>query len=117
MDIRRGEIYWVDWSPGRGHEQLGTRPALIIQNDVGNQTSLTTIVAACTTAQIDEPYPFIVQLTPQESGLKKNCIVNLAHIMTIDKQCLKDKCGQLNKSKMTQIDKAIEASLGLRKAD
>lgn len=35
--IRRGEIYLADLDPVRGHEQAGTRPALIIQNDIGNQ--------------------------------------------------------------------------------
>lgn len=116
MEIKRGEIYWVDWSPGRGHEQLGIRPALVIQNDIGNLNSPTTIVAACSTAQIAEDYPFIVRLTPQESGLKKKCIVNLAHIMTIDKRYLKEKCGVLNRNKMSQVDRAIEASLDLRRS-
>jgi len=38
----RGEIWLVDWSPGRGSEQSGVRPALIIQNNVGNTYSTTT---------------------------------------------------------------------------
>src|SRR5260370_2530636 len=33
---RRGEIWDVNWSPGRGAEQQGTRPPLIVQNDRGN---------------------------------------------------------------------------------
>jgi mRNA interferase MazF len=45
---RRGEVWLVDFSPSRGSEQRGLRPALVIQNDVGNEYAATTIVAAIT---------------------------------------------------------------------
>lgn len=45
---QRGEIYWVEFTPARGAEQAGRRPALIVQNDVGNRYAPTTIVAAIT---------------------------------------------------------------------
>jgi mRNA interferase MazF len=110
--IKRGEIYWVDWSPGCGSEQSGLRPALIIQNDIGNEFSPTTIVAACTTATI-KPYPFIVPITSQESGLPRDCKINLSAILTIDKSCLGGKCGQLSEEKMDEVNVAIMKSLGL----
>ncbi len=117
MNIKRGELYWLDWSPGRGSEQLGVRPALIIQNDTGNKNSPTTIVAACSTAEADTSYPFIVPFTARESGTKRNGHVDCAHLMTIDKVHLKDKCGELSSSKMLEVDNAIKASLGLRISD
>ena len=102
----------MDWSPGRGSEQSGLRPALIIQNNIGNKYSPTTIVAACSTADV-KAYPFIVQVTKEESGLPKDCTINLSAILTIDKSCLRDKCGQLNDNKMTEIGKAIKHSLAI----
>ena len=111
-DIKRGEIYWVDWNPGRGSEQSGLRPALVIQNDIGNKYSPTTIVAALTTA-IEKPYPFLVKITAKESGLPKNSTINLAVIMTVDKARLTDKCGELGETKMAEVDEAIMASLNL----
>ena len=111
-DIGRGEIYWVNWSPGRGSEQSGLRPALIIQNDIGNRFSPTTIVAALTTAT-KKPYPFLVKVTAKESGLPKDSTVNLAVIMTIDKTRLTSKCGELGETKIAKVDEAIKASLGL----
>ena len=110
--IRRGEIYWVDWNPGRGSEQSGVRPALVIQNDVGNDFSPTTIVAALTTA-IERPYPFLVKVSAKESGLPKDGSVNLAVILTIDKTRLRDRCGELSESKLSEINEAIKVSLGL----
>lgn len=111
--IRRGEIYWVDWSPGRGSEQKGLRPALVIQNDTGNEFSPTTIVASCTTA-IGKPYPFIVSVKARESGLPQDCCVNLAQIATVDKSRLIEKCGELDEEKMKQIDQAIKISLAIK---
>jgi len=111
-EIKRGEIYWVDWSPGRGSEQTGTRPALIIQNNVGNIYSPTTIVAATTTAFVKE-YPFVVPIPKRVSGLPRNCKVNLSAILTIDKSCLGEKCGELDATEMVKVDEAIKASLEL----
>ena len=111
-EIKRGEIYWVDWNPSRGSEQSGLRPALVIQNDIGNKYSPTTIVAALSTAT-EKPYPFLVKVTAKESGLPKDSTVNLAVIMTIDKTRLADKCGELSEAKMDEVDKAIKASLEL----
>ena len=111
--IRRGEIYRVDWGKGKGSEQSGIRPALIIQNDDGNKVSPNTIVASITSAP-NKPYPFLVEFTPQESGLDKGGVVDLASILTISKTRLGDKCGQLNQAKMAQIDQAIKISLSLK---
>jgi mRNA interferase MazF len=111
-EVKRGEIYWVNWNPARGSEQSGMRPALVIQNDVGNKYSPTTIVAAITTAT-EKPYPFLAKVTAKESGLPKDSTANLAVIMTIDKTRLTDKCGELSESKMVEVDEAIKASLGL----
>ena len=111
-DIKRGEIYWVDWNPCRGSEQGGLRPALVIQNDIGNRFSPTTIVAALTTAT-EKAYPFLVKVTAKESGLPKDSTVNLAVILTVDKARLGDRCGQLSEAMMSEVNEAIKASLGL----
>ena len=111
-EVKRGEIYWVDWSPGRGSEQSGLRPALIIQNDTGNKYSPTTIVASISTAP-ERPYPFLVRFTVAESGLERDSAVNLSQILTIDQMCLGDKCGELDPTKMAEVDEAIKTSLAL----
>ena len=110
---KRGEIYWVNWHPGRGSEQTGRRPALIIQNDIGNQYSPTTIIAAFAAPRRRKDYPFVVNIGSKESGLPKGCSVNLAQVITIDKARLVKKSGGLSESKMNEIDQAIKYSLGL----
>ena len=111
-EVKRGEIYWVDWAPARGSEQKGKRPALVIQNDIGNRLSSTIIVATCST-KFTKAYPFQVFVEAQDSGLTDDCIIDLAQIITIDKSRLLKKCGKLSKDKMYEVNKALEISLGL----
>jgi mRNA interferase MazF len=119
--IRRGDIYWVDWSPARGSEQSGVRPALVIQNDVGNRASPTTIVAAMTT-RIDRMYPFMVFLQPSDTGLENAGAVNLSQLVTIDQHRLSPPDGEgvptaighVSYPKMAEVDRALRVSLALR---
>jgi mRNA interferase MazF len=109
---KRGEIYEVNWSPGRGSEQAGIRPALVIQNDVGNEFSPTTIVAAVS-SRPRRPYPFHVAITARESGLPQDSIVKCEQIQTIAQCRLERRVGRLNPSKMREVDVAIMSSLGI----
>jgi mRNA interferase MazF len=109
---KRGEVWVVNFSPGRGSEQKGHRPALIIQNDVGNQYAATTIVAAITTTL--KKYPVTVLIPEGKARLKDNSMVNLAQVLTIDKERLAKKLGYLDQEKMSEVDAAIRLSMGIK---
>ena len=110
--IKRGEIYWVDWGSGKGSEQAGLRPALIIQNDVGNAASPNTIIASLTSAP-NKLYPFLVHVAAKESGLNKDGYVDLASLATISRSRLGSRCGVLSPSKMAEVNRALVVSLGI----
>ncbi len=113
MTIRRGDIYYADLSPVVGSEQGGTRPVIIIQNDIGNQYSPTTIVAAIT-SQIDKPkLPTHVAMPSSPDGLEKNSVILLEQIRTIDKCRLLEKVTSLDSDLMGKVNQAIEVSLNL----
>jgi mRNA interferase MazF len=111
---RRGEIYWLDFSPATGAEMQEMHPALIIQNDIGNQVSALTIVAAITTNLRVADLPVGVRIEPAESGLPRPSAVHLGHIYTVDKQRLQRRMGQLPVEVMRQIDAAVQVSLSLQ---
>ncbi len=111
-DIKRGEIYYADLSPVVGSEQGGSRPVLILQNDMGNRHSGTTIVAAIT-SELDKPQlPTHVIFTAD--GLKTESLVLLEQIRTIDKSRLGRYVGKADKATMGRIDYAVIKSLGLK---
>src|SRR2546427_11449172 len=87
ISIRRGEIYYVDWSPGRGSEQAGRRPALIVQTDAANlhHDYPNTIVVAISKSGRSVPFHVSVSATAK-NGLKvAPSYVKCAQLMTIDK--------------------------------
>ena len=113
MLIRRGDIYYADLSPVVGSEQGGTRPVLIIQNDIGNQYSPTTIVAAITSRIKRAKLPTHVELSAARYRLEYDSVVLLEQIRTIDKQRLRDKIAHLDEEAMARVDRALGISVGL----
>lgn len=125
MPVRRGEIYWVEFDPVKGGEQSGLRPALVVQNDLGNQFSQTTIVVAMTRTIPPRPYPFIVVVEPADSGLPATSAVNCAQIATVQQVGPQSRLraprgktevipvGRLSAPKMAEVDAALSYSIGL----
>ncbi len=118
---RRGEIHLVEFDPARGHEFQKTRPALIVQNDVGNRYSSITIVAAITSRISAQPYPIEVLVQPDRSnGLSVQSSIRLDQIRTVDKTQLVKRLGRLDGTTMTRdgttmtrVDEALRISLAL----
>jgi mRNA interferase MazF len=110
---RRGEIYLVRFDPTVGHEIQKTRPALIIQNDVSNEYSSITIVAAITSQFGSPPHPREVFIRPGKSGLSVASAVVLNQIRSVDRRRLLKRLGDADAQTMRQVDRAIQISLGL----
>lgn len=113
MEYHRGDVVWVDFGDTIGSEQGGIRPAVIIQNEKGNQHSPCLIVAIMTSKD-KKPMVTHVSVNPSvETGLKKPTITMMEQVRTIDKSRILGWSGKLGERMMECIDKAIVASLGL----
>lgn len=112
--VKRGDVFYAELDPVIGSEQGGVRPVLIIQNDVGNQHSPTTIVVAITGQLTKAKLPTHVDLAGRENGLAKNSVVLVEQVRTIDKTRLKEYICTLDKQIMEQVDQALLISMGLR---
>ena len=113
MKIRQGDILLANLNPVVGSEQGGSRPVLIVQNDIGNKYSPTVIVVAITACVTKTKMPTHVVINQDIAGLTKDSVVLTEQIRTIDKRRLIQKIGVLPSSLMNQVDKAIAISLGL----
>lgn len=113
VSVKRGDIYYADLSPVVGSEQGGTRPVLIVQNDVGNKFSPTVIAAAITSKKLKANLPTHISVNADECGLSKDSVVLLEQIRTIDKTRLKERMGNLPDDDMDRINKALSVSFGL----
>ena len=110
---QRGDIYLVSFDPAAGSEIQKTRTALVIQNDIGNQYSPITIVAAITSKFDLPPYPTEVVMEPRDSGLSQTSAVVLNQIRSVDRQRLIKRVGKATPEIMSRVDRAIQISLGL----
>ena len=110
---KRGEVYLVNFDPTIGSEIKKTRHALIVQNDIANQYSSVTIVAALTSQYGEQLYPTEVLIQHPEGGLEHDSVVLLSQIRTIDKTRLIKRMGVVNQETIKRADRALEISLGL----
>src|SRR5690349_21280984 len=114
INVKRGDIVLCSFDPTVGHEIKKTRPALVIQNDIGNRYSSVTIVAAITSTVSPVPYPVEVVVHPAASnGLDVSSAIRLDQIRSVDRQRLVRHLGVLDRATMTEVDEAIKISLGL----
>ncbi len=113
MTIRRGEVYFAQLNPVVGSEQGGIRPVLVVQNDIGNQYSPTTIVLAITSQINKAKLPTHVELRAAKYGLDKDSVILGEQIRTIDKTRLKQRIALLDDETMAKVNHALEISLGL----
>lgn len=111
--IKRGDIYYADLSPVVGSEQGGTRPVLIISNDIGNKHSPTVIIAPITSrTHTKAKLPTHAEIKDFDK-LDKDSLVLLEQIRTLDKQRLKQHMGMMPDNIMARVDKALAISLAL----
>ena len=113
MEIKRGEVFYADLSPVVGSEQGGTRPVVIVQNDIGNRHSPTVIAAAITSKQYKNALPTHISIKGDSCGLAVDSVVLLEQIRTIDKQRLKEKTGRLDAEDLRKINRGLNISFGL----
>lgn len=111
LTYKRGELWWVDLNPVIGSETAKERPCLILQNDAGNRSGATTIVAPLLPGT--RSYPFVVNVVPTAlNGLDKERHINFSQIRAVDARRIKRQHGVLEETYWGEIERAICIELG-----
>jgi len=108
-EILRGDIWIADLDPVRGSEQGGTRPVLVIQNNMGNRHSPTVIVASITSRRKKALPTHVIMDT---DCLPYQSIILLEQIRTVDKSRFLTHSGRITAAQMRAVERAIDVSLG-----
>lgn len=112
--VRRGEIWNVDWSPSRGSEQTGTRPALVIQTDAANMNPHYPNTVVVTVSTKGRPVPFHVPVNPsKENGLKEASFIKCEQVLTISKDRLVRRLGSLEEKYLPAVAASLRRVLEL----
>lgn len=99
--ILRGEIYWADLQPVRGHEQGGVRPILVLSHDVFNDRSGTVIALAVTSQPQRAGFPLTWQIP--RGTLPKESWVKISQIRTLSTGRLGARLGRLGEDQLQDI--------------
>jgi mRNA interferase MazF len=108
--ILRGDIYWADLDPARGHEQAGSRPVLIISHNVFNDRSGTAIAMALTSQPPSAGFPLTLPLSSSE--LPKPSWVKISQVRTLSVERLGKRIGSASPEELAQIIEGLNEIVG-----
>ena len=108
--VLRGEIRWADLSPGRGHEQTGRRPVLILSHDVFNERSGTVIAMAVTSQPQQAGFPLTLEIPT--GGLPKRSWVKISQVRTLATERVGKRIVRLTPEELAQVVDGLNEIIG-----
>jgi mRNA interferase MazF len=108
--VLRGEVRWADLDPGRGHEQSGMRPVLILSADVFNQRSGTVIAVALTGQPQRAGFPLTLELG--DAWLPKPSWVKISQIRTLSGERIGKRLGTVEPEQVARVLEGLNEILG-----
>lgn len=108
--ILRGDVFWADLNPVRGHEQGGQRPVVILSEDVFNARSGTVIALAVTSQSQRAGFPLTLELTSVK--LPKRSWVKISQIRTLSVQRLGKKAGHVAPEELDRLIEGLNEIIG-----
>ena len=108
MNIKQGDIFWVELGVPRGSEPGYRHPHVVVQNNLFNQSKINTVVVCALTSNLERARsPGNVLLRKGEGNLKKESVVNITQMITVNKSDLIEKIGSLSPTRISEIIEGI----------
>lgn len=109
MTIRQGDVYWIDLDDPGGSEPGYHHPHVVVQNNLFNVSKIGTVVVCALTSNLKRAEaPGNVLLEKGEANLKKDSVVNVTQLVTVDKSDLIEQIGTLSPTRVRQIVDGIK---------
>ena len=114
MEIKRGDVWWVDLPAPHDSEPGHHRPVVVVQADVFNGSRLaTTIAVALTSNMALASAPGNVLVPGRASGLPRDSVANIAQIAVVNRRNLDRRVGRLSPTLLAIIDEGLRLVLDL----
>ena len=108
--ILRGDIVWANLDPVIGSEQAGTRPVLVISQDIFNERSGTVIALAITSQPQRAGFPLTFELS--STKLPKKSWVKISQIRTLSVERIARKAGRVSPEDLAEILEGLNEIIG-----
>jgi mRNA interferase MazF len=110
LEIKQGDIYWIDFGAPEGSGPGYRHPHVVVQNNVFNASKINTVVVCALTSNLKwAGAPGNVLIKKGEAGLPKDSVVNVSQIVTIDKTFLLEKIGSLSAARVRELIQGINS--------
>lgn len=115
MVIKRGEVWWASLGDPKGSEPGYKRPVVIVQSNPFNDSKINTVVVAAITSNLElAKAPGNLKLKKSKKiGLKKDSVLNVSQIYTINKSFLTEKAGKVSPAQSRKFNEGLNLVLGL----
>jgi len=114
--MNKGEIWLVDLGIPVGSEPGYLRPVVIIQTNELNKVPIRTTIVAVITSNLNLASAIgNVSLPTKKSGLKRDSVINISQIRTINKSALKKRVGKLSSEQMFALNQGLRLVFALEK--
>jgi mRNA interferase MazF len=112
MVVEQGDVLWVDLPPPVGSGPAGRRPAVVLQHDRFNRSTIRTLVVAAVTSNLRlASMPGNVRLDKGEAGLPRASVVNVTQIATIDRDQVLGRSGTLGTARFARVWEGVRLVL------
>lgn len=112
--MERGEVWWANLSSPIGSSPGYRRPVLIIQSDRFNRSRINTVIVAVITGNISlATAPGNIALAARASGLRRDSVINVSQLVTVDRTSLTDYVRTLSRDVMAKVDHGLRLALAL----
>jgi len=113
VNPRKGDVFFCNLDPTFGYEQAGTRPVVVLQNNIANEKLNTLMVAPLTSNLKAKEYLLTVFVEAKSSGLPKDSVILLFQVRTVDKRRLERRIAHLDDRIMQQVEEALHIAFDL----
>ncbi len=112
--MRRGEIWWASLPEPSGSMPGFRRPLVIVQSNDFNRSRIRTVLAAVVTSNLRlANAPGNVLLPARSTGLRKDSVVNVSQLITVNKSFFTEKIGRLTAPQLQEVDDGLRLVLAL----
>lgn len=112
--VARGELWWIDLGEPVGSAPGFRRPAVVVSSDRFNSSRIATVIVASVTSNMSlAQAPGNVAVTPRDSGLRKDSVVNVSQLLAVDRRVLDTHIGRLPAATMRAVEHGLRLVLGL----
>ena len=116
--IHQGDIFWIEIEAPCGSEPGYAHPHVVVQNDLFNQSRISTVVVCPLTSNLKRAQaPGNVLLGPQEANLPKQSVINISQVFTVDKASLGEFIGRLSAGRVREVVAGIRLLIEPRQMD